>query len=220
MLNNKYLAVVLSVVAVAVVVYQVFIRKPDNVTRPTQDKPMFTAQGRPRPAQPAPPQSQAPPPQSYQAPAPQDDGSSPSPGMRTPTTGTSDGLIIDFNSEILLERIDPQIMQPYPKQQLPNQFGTPIFSGGQPEDTSAPQQPTYTREVKFELNAIIMDANRKLAIINDKILKVGDNIQGAVIQNIEKSKVILSIEQKQIVLSTNSRIQSIRLLKKENKNEN
>ena len=52
-MNNKYLAIVLSIAAVIVVVYQVFLRKDTKEIHqqlnqpPQQEGPMFSAAGRP-----------------------------------------------------------------------------------------------------------------------------------------------------------------------------
>ena len=104
-----------------------------------------------------------------------------------------------------------------PRIELPGQFGMNIFSG------AAPTGPTETNEkagvkesirvVQFTLNAIIMDSNnRRLTIINNTILKVGDMIQGAQVTNIVKSKVLLTVNKKTVVLSTNSRVKQVRLV--------
>jgi hypothetical protein len=39
-----------------------------------------------------------------------------------------EGLIIDYNSEVLLNRIDPELTEPFPKKKLPSKFGIKIFS--------------------------------------------------------------------------------------------
>jgi len=98
MLNNKYLAVVLAVVAVVVAVYQVFFNKPAKPAR--QVNP---AAVRPRPAV------------------------SPSPVQNT-DPGKDGDLIIDFASPILLKRVYENPMGKFPRRELPDQFGRAIFS--------------------------------------------------------------------------------------------
>ena len=75
------------------------------------------------------------------------------------------------------------------------------------QKTTAP-----TKTVEFKLNAIIMDQNRKLTIINDTILKVGDMVSGARVTRIGKGEVILRINNRDVVLSTNSRIKQVRII--------
>lgn len=205
-LNNKYLAVGLSIAAVVVVSYQVFFNKPTKpVRQPMQDQPMFSQRGK---------SNQPHPPVATPAPAP------PAPTTATPgkQMGDSaqpppqtDGLTIDYHSEILLSRISPDMVESYPRQELPQEFGTTIFSKG--EDAPAGKEgPKYQREVEYKLNAIIIDRTRRIAIINDTILSVGDMIQGAQVVSIVKSRVVLTIEKKTILLSTNSRIKKVKLI--------
>jgi hypothetical protein len=111
-MKNKYLAVVLSLVVVIVVVYLVISGKS---TEPLQRQLH----------QPA-PQTQ----HQYST------GSRPGPSLnpaRSASPGTAaavgqGGPIIDYHSEILLERIQPELAEPYPKRELPLEFGTIIFS--------------------------------------------------------------------------------------------
>lgn len=41
-----------------------------------------------------------------------------------------ESLIIDYNSEVLLNRINPELTEPFPKKDLPPEFGRKIFSKG------------------------------------------------------------------------------------------
>ena len=99
MLNNKYLAVVLAVVAVVAVVYQVFFNKPAEPS---------ARQVNPEAVQSRPAVSLSP----AQETAPGKDGD----------------LIIDFASPILLKRVYENPMGKFPRRELPDQFGRVIFS--------------------------------------------------------------------------------------------
>lgn len=207
MLNNKYLAIVLSIIAIFVVVYQVFIRKPEKVTRPLPNEPIISTQGRPN--QVVPPVST--PPQTGDS---SDESDSPAPrSMNPPSVLTAtDGLVIDFNSDILQKRVEPGMNEPFPRSELPEEFGAPIFSSGSAPGSEPGSEDQYTREIEFRLNAIIIDQQRRMAIINDQIVKIGDTILGATVVSIVKSEVVLMIEKTTVVLSTNSRIKKIRLV--------
>jgi len=99
MLNNKYLAVGLAVIAVVAVVYQVFFNKP--------------AKPAARQVNPAAVQSRP--------------AVSPSPVQNTAPEKDGD-LIIDFASPILLKRVYENPMEKFPGRELPDQFGRAIFS--------------------------------------------------------------------------------------------
>jgi hypothetical protein len=190
-MNNKYLAIVLSVVAVIVVLYQIFFRKPAEQIQRQLNQPV--------------PQSQP----HYSSGSRPGTAASASPG--TAAGGEQSGPIIDYNSEILLKRIPPELTASYSRRELPPEFGKDIFSRGIAE-ASTPDEPQYEREVEFKLNAIILDDKRRIAIINNKILEVGDVIQGAEVIAIVKSSVVLKIRDENLVLSTNARIKRVRLL--------
>jgi hypothetical protein len=185
-LNNKYLAIGLSIAAVLIVVYQVFINKPQGAqtAKPQPQKPAFV------PVAPA-----------------QKAASQP-----THEAETDNGLVIDFNSPLLLKRIEPDMTLPYPRQELPKEYGADIFSGGGVEAEAPPVEPKYEKVVEFKLNAIIIDAKRRIAIINNTIVKPGDIIEGAVVLSIAKTMVVLKVNNENVVLSTNSRIKEVKLI--------
>ncbi len=192
-LNNKYLAVGLSITAVVVVSYQIFFNKPTQPARqPMKNQPMFSQQGKSA--------GTTPPPRPKPAVAE---------SQQTAGSSTGQGLVIDYNSEILLQRVPPEAVEPYPRQELEQEFGGDVFSKGEVEPKKE-TGPKYQREVEFKLNAIIIDRTRKIAIINDTILTVGDHIQGAEVVSIVKSKVVLSVNGKEVPLSTNSRIKKVK----------
>ncbi len=204
MMNNKYLAIVLAVAAVLIVVYQVAFNKK-KPRRQTQQKPLIT--------QPAQPQSQ---------PQTQPQGQ-PAPAATPPTVARSsrkaapveaprkphEGLQIDYNSPILLTRVTDNPIEPYPKEELPQQFGATIFSKPQSVEEIVSTGTPEEKEVRFKLNSIVIDKKRRLALINDTIVKVGDFISGAQVMNIQKSHVLLKFRDQTILLSTTSRIKKI-----------
>jgi hypothetical protein len=201
-MNNKYLAIVLSIVAVLVVIYQAFLRKPtksiqQQMNQSREAGAMYSTVGR----------------QSETArgnksvPSPSD---SPSAAVKSGEKKV-EGLVIDYNSRLLWERINPELAIPYSKQELPDDFGVKIFTRGKLSEDK-PTGPKYEKELEFNLNAIIIDEKRRIAIINNTILQEGDIIQGAEIISIIKSRVTLKINDEQFVLATNSRIKKIRLM--------
>jgi hypothetical protein len=205
-MNNKYLAVALSIIAVVVVVYQVFLRKTTTSIKQQLDQPreqaesLYSPQG--RPGQPVNRDEAARSPQSSTAAVP---------GSLQRKEAGSGAPIIDYSSEVLLKRIDPQWTLPYPQKELSSEFKTKLFSRGK-QEKEKPAGPRYEREVEFKLNAIIIDDTRHIAIINDKILKTGEMIEGAEVVSIAKSRVVLKFKGETFELSTNSRIKKVRYI--------
>jgi hypothetical protein len=191
-LNNKYLAVGLSAAAVVVVGYQIFINKACETRPSVRREAARPAASRPTPRTTPPADTAA---------------------VQSQPTSGDNGLVIDFNSPMLLKRIHARMAEQYPRQELPPQFGPAIFTRGkeyQPDQSTG--NPVTEKEMKFELNAIILDMQRRLAIINNTIVKEGDMVGGAKIFAIAKSKVVLKINGQTVILSTNSRIKTVRLL--------
>lgn len=205
-LNNKKLAVSLSIIAVLVVVYQVFFNKPEPPPNRQAgiQQPLVTSSN-PSPSNPAPSGNTGPTSPGLQ------------PGLNNGSTGqplsNNDSIVIDYNSPILLERITFEMAEPYPKTELPPEYGKPIFSGeGDNSETIISSTPQYEKEVEFKLNAIVIDSSRSIAIINDKILKKGDFIMDAEVISIEKNQVTLKLDNEEIVLSTINRIKKVKII--------
>lgn len=53
---------------------------------------------------------------------------------------------------------------------------------------------------KLVLNGIVLSEDGNIALINDQILKAGDNIDGALVEEISENQVILSFETRRITL--------------------
>lgn len=205
-LNNKYLAIGLSVAAAGLVFYQIFINKACEAKPSVRPQASGVKETRP-----APPPAQSPARVQPTAAAPQSQSAGMSDTMAS--AGSDNGLTIDYNSPMLLGRVQSQMAQKYPRRELLPQVGTGAFSRGlEPKREQEVPRENVGKEVKFELNAIIMDTRRKLAIINGVIVKEGDMVAGAKINIIAKSKVVLKINNQTVILSTNSRIKTVRLL--------
>lgn len=192
MLNNKYLAVVLSVVAVVAVVYQVFFSKPSKPAGPraaaseASTAPAFT------------PPSQ---------PGPRDLPQSPAPGG---SQGNEDGPVIDADSPILLKRVYDEPLEKYPRQELPKEFGRDIFSAPPKTEYETADDAGEPTDFRFRLNSILIDRGRRIAVINDTILFVGDTIAGATVESIQEKRVLLKLRDKNIVLSNEPGIDTIK----------
>lgn len=203
-LNNKKLAIGLSIVAVLTVTYQVFFNKTDQPKRavPQPNVPAYVAPTTTPNTTPATTSTTT-------AANPQTPAVATDPSINQ-TDSNDNGLIIDFHSEILLKRIPFELAQPAPPREIEPEYGNPIFT--KPKELEpAPASTEPVKEVEFVLNGIIIDSTRRIAIINDTILKEGDMILGATITTIAKNKVTLKINQQNIILSTESKIQKIKL---------
>ncbi len=191
-LNNKYLAIGLSVAAVVIVSYQLFFNKTKETMQTKQQSPT------PAVVQTIP----------ATTPAPQPSATLPNttaPISDTANNTTDEGPPIDYHSEILLKRIKPELVRPFLPREITPEFGSQIFVKPVPKD-EVPVSTETVKEIEFVLNGILIDSTRRLAIINDTILKIGDMILGAQITAIVKNKVILKFNQQEIVLSTDSKI--------------
>ena len=199
MLNNKYLAIVLVIAAAALVVYQVFFNKDEP--KPIRKQAAHLQQ--PGQTAAAPPTGSSSAGRAEQKRQPQQ--------PRQQTSQSADDIVIDFHSPMLLKRVYEDPMEPYPRRELPREFGTGIFAAP-PEKEPAPEEPVYEREVQFLLNSIVIDddGKRRVAVINNTILYPGDTINGANVVSIKKSRVVLKFRGKNIVLSTDSRIKTIK----------
>lgn len=60
--------------------------------------------------------------------------------------------------------------------------------------------PVIEPQPKLVLNGIVLSEDGNIALINDQILKAGDNIEGALVEEISENQVILSFETRRITL--------------------
>ncbi|MFA5286929.1 MAG: general secretion pathway protein GspB, partial [Candidatus Omnitrophota bacterium] len=68
-----------------------------------------------------------------------------------------------------------------------------------------PAEPVKTPEPTLALSGIFFQQDKGYALINNQILKVGDTIQGAKVEEINLDKVILEFEGRKITLINSSR---------------
>lgn len=195
-MNNKYLAIVLAVVAVIVVVYQLAFRKEAApAVRPGMQQ-----------AAPAPGNTPPPAPKASQQTQPSSAPTSGIAGFPADTAPEQDIPIIDFNTPLLLERVMQNPIEPYPREELEPEYGAPLFIS---PPTGSEKEEQIKREIEFKLNSIIIDADRRIAIINNRIVGDGDFVDGAEVALIEKTRVILHFRDKIIELSTDARIKRV-----------
>ncbi len=205
MMNNKYVAIGLSIAAVILVVYQVYNQLNKNKSL-APAVVMENLPGDPPPGT----GTQAGPstgPSTAGTQPPTSPAMGPAASQRTAATAASDdGLVIDYNSPILLKKVSDNPLEKYYRQELTQTSGTAFFVLPQEEITEEVKdtKPGKVKEIKFVLNSIVIDKERRLAVINDSIVKTGDIINGARVMSIQKSRVVLKIKDKTIVLSTTS----------------
>lgn len=60
-------------------------------------------------------------------------------------------------------------------------------------------------DIPLQVTGIIWDDNNPFAMINDKIVKKGDMVSGALVSDIKKDEVILKINDKKFVLKIKER---------------
>lgn len=187
MLNNKYLAIVLVIAAIVIVAYQIFFKKEEKTVLMQANLP-----------------ATAPVVHSAALDDPETDAAK----------NREKELVIDFHSPLLLKKVYENPIERCLKRELSPEFGTSIFSIHEEYDALREDESKFEKEIQFRLNFIIIDndKDRRIALINDTILNTGDFISGAKVINIQKSRVILKFKEKNIVLSTDSRIKTIKLI--------
>lgn len=55
---------------------------------------------------------------------------------------------------------------------------------------------------KLTVNGIVISQDGNIALINDQIIRTGDNIEGAQVERIEENRVVLSYEGREIALAS------------------
>ncbi len=188
-MNNKILAVVLSIIAVIVVFYQIFLRKDDNkIKKNIQNKQIVKANV-------------------------SNNGTS-SPLISTftekdvqdPLNMNSQeaysGMLIDLYSQQLLKRIEPYVDQS--KVELNANMGNNIFGYKEKEKEALNTKVDKEKPVLI-LSGIIEIIKNKIviAIINDQLYRSGEIVDNAVIEKIEKYRVLLKFNKETIILTVN-----------------
>ena len=182
-MKNKYVAIVLSIVAVIVVAYRIFLSGDKSKPAPTQSLPS----------------------------APIHDPMAKDPGTTQPGLTGDNEILIDIDPGQLLYPIDIQVKR-YLKRQLPHQSKTLFQPVHQKErgDVGLSSPVTESEEVKYILYATILDEDRRIAVINRRICQVGDILEGgAEIKHITKGQVTLILEGQSINLLINPSIRKI-----------
>jgi len=75
----------------------------------------------------------------------------------------------------------------------------PAFSS---QDVSGEEKKPQRRQPDFVVNGIVISAEGNIALINDQIIKAGDTIEGAKVERIEDSSVVLSDGDREIILKS------------------
>ena len=75
----------------------------------------------------------------------------------------------------------------------------PAFSS---QDVSGEEKKPQRRQPDFVVNGIVISAEGNIALINDQIIKAGDTIEGAKVERIEDSSVVLSDGGREIILKS------------------
>ena len=75
----------------------------------------------------------------------------------------------------------------------------PAFSS---QDVSGEEKKPQRRQPDFVVNGIVISAEGNIALINDQIIKAGDTIEGAKVERIEDSSVVLSYEGRETVFKS------------------
>lgn len=170
MRNNKWFALGMALLAVAVVLYQFVLRKPDVPARAVSRTP-------PAPAVRANPEA---------LPVP---AASPLPVEAGDEPGAAPGLAqIDMNAPQLQQRVYESAVSLADDAELPDEFGMPIFSRGVARDEPADGAPAA---VELQLQGTVWDGRARVAIINHQIAAVGDFVAGAQVVAVRPRQVDL-----------------------------
>lgn len=70
------------------------------------------------------------------------------------------------------------------------------------QDVSGEEKKSQRRKPDFVVNGIVISAEGNIALINDQIIKAGDTIEGAKVERIEDSSVVLSDGDREIILKS------------------
>lgn len=79
---------------------------------------------------------------------------------------------------------------------IPSSSFSSLPSQGAPREEKNPQR----LQPDFIVNGIVISPDGNIALINDQIIRAGDTIEGAKVERIEDSRVVLSYDDREIVL--------------------
>lgn len=163
MLRNKWLALGLSVLAVVLVAYRLFFDKTE-VRPPARNLQPLVVESKGL------------------------ETGNLVPGPDFEWTDPSGDLMLDADSPLLLKRVtpSPDVLKPY--EPLSTRFGFDIFVNHEPPRTESATDESV-EPVQLELNGIVIDETRRLAIVNRQLVKVGDFVGAARITGIDPGRV-------------------------------
>ncbi len=187
-MNNKILAFVLSIVAVVVVIYQIFLREDDSNIKKNKTARFVksnTNNNRPAPRPAA------------------IDNSAANKNNSESIDDSSNRMIIDIYSPGLLKRVDPYIESP--KIEISGAIGENFFKYQKTKKVEATESKKEFIRPLLTLNGIIelIKDNITIAIINNRLYRKGESIDNAVVTKIEKNKVFLKLNEETIILTVN-----------------
>jgi len=192
-MNNKTLAIVLSIVAVIVVIYQVFLRKDEKPVRANRNLNIIKKSNIKADRE-----------KVTSLPSINDSvNTDPLKNSNALSNEDSNYIIIDLYSPQLLKRVKPYFDKS--KRELKGEVGENIFGYKRSEQESVQEEKSVDKLPILTLNGIIelIRDKIKIAVINDKLYRVGESVENAVIEKIEKYKVFLKFNRETIVLTVN-----------------
>lgn len=183
MLNNKWLAIGLSVAAVVLVL----VRLVFHGTPPPAGQPVESPAPLVQPA--------------AAAPVPPSGAATALPGTISPSL-LPEIAPIDSNSDLLLHPIDRDTVEPLPRRPLGTPFGVRVFS--LPAAPATPDAGTSEAAAvtTFSLQGIVREGGRRVAVINHLPVRAGDTVAGAQVLQIESNRVVLRYGEQTIELTT------------------
>lgn len=78
-----------------------------------------------------------------------------------------------------------------------------VMADNDPTQPLGYQTPSNARNSGLTLNSILISANRKVAVINDQLVKEGERINGATLVAIERDRITLNHNGKRRVIKLN-----------------
>lgn len=108
-------------------------------------------------------------------------------------------LVIDADSPLLLERISPSSELSEPYLPLSTRFGMDIFVGTANE-VNPVQAELPVQTESLQLNGIVVDGDRRLAIVNRQLVREGEYVGSALIVRITPGQVLCRSNGQEIVL--------------------
>ncbi len=180
-MNNKILAIALSIIAVIVVIYQIFLREDDDTT-PKNKQNQFVKNVAPQNTQPV-----------------IDENSDTF--DNNDNNDLTNNMIIDLYSPQLLKKVKPYIKNK--NKELMNSYGTNIFGYKKKNIEKTDKEEIEQKIPILKLDGIVELIKDKIsiAIINNRLYKKGEIIKNAIILKIEKDKVLLKFNNETIILT-------------------